>query len=100
METAQSVLTVILKLSTRGLTSVTLIVFGAADLQFQGWFVPVSLRPVLGIVPVYVMATVRSSCSKLLQPGGGFSIYRTAHRIWLRILSIAFEKELKVLDYA
>ena len=27
-------------------------------------------------------------------------IYKTAHRIWLRILSIAFEKELKVLDYS
>ena len=31
---------------------------------------------------------------------GGFGIYKTAHRIWLRILSIALEKELKVLDYA
>ena len=27
-----------------------------------------------------------------------FSIYKTAHRIWLRILSIALEKEL-VFDY-
>ena len=33
-------------------------------------------------------------------PGGGFSIYKTAHRIWLRILSIALEKKLKVLDFA
>ena len=31
--------------------------------------------------------------------GEGFSIYKTAHRIWLRILSIALERELKVLDY-
>ena len=31
-------------------------------------------------------------------PGRGFSIYMTAHRIWLRMLSIAIEKELKVLD--
>ena len=31
-------------------------------------------------------------------PGGGFSIYKTAHRIWLRILSIALEKKLKVPD--
>ena len=30
----------------------------------------------------------------------GFGIYKTAHRIWLRILSIALETELKVLDYA
>ena len=29
-----------------------------------------------------------------------FSIYKTAHRIWLRLLSIALEKELKVFDYA
>ena len=33
-------------------------------------------------------------------PDGGFSIYKTAHRIWLRILAIALEKELKVLDFA
>ena len=30
-------------------------------------------------------------------PGGVFRIYKTAHRIWLRILCIALEKELKVL---
>ena len=30
----------------------------------------------------------------------GFSIYKTAHRKWLRILSTALEKELEVLDYA
>ena len=30
----------------------------------------------------------------------GFGIPKTAHRIWLRILSIALQKELKVLDYA
>ena len=29
-----------------------------------------------------------------------FSIDKTAHRIWLKILSIALEKEIKVLDYA
>ena len=29
-----------------------------------------------------------------------FGIYKTAHSIWLRILSVALEKELKVLDYA
>ena len=28
----------------------------------------------------------------------GFSIYKTAHRKWLRIFSVAFEKELKVLN--
>ena len=29
-----------------------------------------------------------------------FGVCKTAHRIWLRILSIASEKELKVLDCA
>lgn len=31
---------------------------------------------------------------------GGFSIYKTAHRTWLRICSIALEKGLKALDFA
>ena len=57
-ETAQSALTVILKLVIGGLTSVVLIVLSTVSLQFQGWFVPISLRPVLGIVAAYVMATV------------------------------------------
>jgi len=35
----------------------------------------------------------------LLPPGGDFSIYKRADRIWLRILSVALEGELKVLDY-
>ena len=35
----------------------------------------------------------------LLPPGGDFGIYKIAHRIWLRILSVAHEEELKVLDY-
>ena len=29
-----------------------------------------------------------------------FRIYKTTHRMWLRILSIALEKELKVLNWA
>ena len=35
----------------------------------------------------------------LLPPGGGFSTCKTAQGTWLRILSIAFEEELKVLDF-
>ena len=62
--------------------------------------VSISLRPVLGIRAVNVMAEVWSSCSLLLRPGRGFSIYKTVHRIRLRILSLALEKELKILDYA
>ena len=33
-------------------------------------------------------------------PGQSFHIYKTAHRLWLRILSTALERELNVLDYA
>ena len=55
---------------------------------------PISLKPVPRIVAVYVMCPLSGHPT----PGGGFSIYKTAHRIWLRILSIALEKELKVLD--
>ena len=96
----QSALIVILKSVISGLTSITVIILGTINLQFQGWFVPISLRPILGIVAAYVIATVWSSCGWLLPPGGGFSICKTTHRIWLRILSVVLEKELKVLDFA
>ena len=33
-------------------------------------------------------------------PGGGFSICKTAHRIWLRVSSTALEEGLSILDYA
>ena len=62
-ETAQSALTVILKLVISGLISVILIVLSMVDLQFQGWFVPISLRPTFTILAAYVMATVWLSCS-------------------------------------
>ena len=62
-ETAQSALRVVLKLVIGGLTSVILIVLSTVSLQFQDWFVPIALRPVLGIVAAYVMVTVWSSCS-------------------------------------
>ena len=48
-ETAQPALTVIFKLVMGGLTRVILVVLGAVNLQFQGQFVSISLRPVLGI---------------------------------------------------
>ena len=95
----QSALIVILKQVISCLTSVILVVLGTVNLQFQGYFVSISLRPVLRIVAAYVVGTVQSS-SSLLPPGGAFSSYKTAHRIWLRILSIALEKELKALDSA
>ena len=56
-----SALTVILKLVTSGLNRVILIVSGAVSLQFHGWFVPISLRPVLRVIAAYVMSTVWSS---------------------------------------
>ena len=56
---------------------------------------PVSLKPVLRIVAVYVMCPLSGHPA----PGGGFSIYQTAHAMWLRTLSIALQKELKVLEY-
>ena len=77
-----------------------MLVLNIINLQFQGQLVPISLRPVLGIVAAYVMATVWSSCSYLLPPGGGFGIYKTAPRIWLRISSTALEEERKALDFA
>ena len=54
----QSALTVILTLVVSGLTSVVLVVLGTVNLQVQGLFISVSLRPILKIVAAYVMATV------------------------------------------
>ena len=62
-ERAQSALTVFLKLVISGLTSVILIVLSTVTPQFQGRFVRISLRPILGIVADYIMATVWYSCS-------------------------------------
>ena len=62
-ETAQSALTVIFRLVIGGLTGVILLVLGTLNLQFQGPFVPISLRPVLEIVAAAVVGTVWSSCS-------------------------------------
>ena len=54
VETAQSALMVLLLLAIRGLSSSVLIVLRTVSLQFQSWFVPISLRPVLGIAAAYV----------------------------------------------
>ena len=62
-ETVQSALTGILKLVMGGLTSIILIVLGTVNLQFQGWFVSISLRPVFGTVAAYVTVIVWSSCN-------------------------------------
>ena len=57
-ETVQSALTGILKLVMGGLTSIILIVLGTVNLQFQGWFVPISLSSILRIVAADITATV------------------------------------------
>ena len=63
-ETAQSVLTVILKLAISGLIiSVILTVLAPVGLQFQGQCVSISSRPVVGTVAYDVMATIWLSCS-------------------------------------
>ena len=62
-EKAQSSLTVIFKFVITSLSSSTSIVLGAVNLQLQGLFVPISLRPVLGIVAAHILGTVWSSCS-------------------------------------
>ena len=62
-ETEQSFLTVIFKLIIGGLTCDMLVVLGTVNIQFQGLFVPISLRPVVKLVAAYGMSTVWSSCS-------------------------------------
>ena len=57
-ETVQSALTGILKLVMGGLTSIILIVLGTVNLQFQGWFVSISLSSILRIVAADITATV------------------------------------------
>ena len=52
--------TVIWKLVIGGLTSVILVILGTVNLQFQGLFVPISLRPVLRIVAAHVLGSVWS----------------------------------------
>ena len=63
MQKLQSALTVVLKLVMQWSCSIILTILSIVSLQFQGQFVPISLRPVLRIVAAYFMDTVRSSCS-------------------------------------
>ena len=53
-ETAQSVLTVVLRLVIDGLTSIILIALGTVNLKFQHRFVSIFWRPILGMMAVYV----------------------------------------------
>ena len=56
-------LTVIFKLVISVPTSIILVVLGTVNLQFQGPFLPISLRLILRLVAAVVLVTVWSSCS-------------------------------------
>ena len=51
------------KLVIGGLTSIFLIVLGTVSFHFLGWFVPISLKPVLKTVTAYVMDISLVCCS-------------------------------------
>ena len=93
VETAESTLTIILRLVISGLTSFILIVLSIVTLQFQGLFVPISQGPFSDLWQL--ISWLQSGHHVVLLPGGVFSTYKTAHRVWLRILSIALGKELR-----
>ena len=77
-----------------------MIVLGTVSLQFQGQFVPTSLMSVLRIVAPMPWLQSGHHVVNFFHLVGGFSIYKTAQKIWLRILSIALEEKLQVLDFA
>jgi len=54
----KSSLTIVFILVISGLTSVVLVVLGTVNLQYQGQFLSISLRPNFRIVAAYFMATV------------------------------------------
>ena len=97
-ETAQSALRVTLKLFI-GLTNIILIILSIVNVHFQGQFVPIYLNPMLRIVLVHVwhMTSLSGHHAVNFLYLVGISVSTTAHRIWLRILSIALEKDLKLL---
>ena len=83
-------LTGILKVVISGLTGIILIVLSTTNLQFQDWFVSISLRLILRIVTADITAIVWSSCRQLLHLVGVsdtiLSRVLSAHRTRLRIL--------------
>ena len=98
-EIVQPTLTVILKLVIGYLTRILLIVLG----ENSSSSVPRWVCCHFSELSSQNCGSLYHGCSlvfRLLPPGGGFSIYKTAHRTWLRILSVALKKELKVLDFA
>ena len=87
-----------LQLVISGLTSIILVLLGTVNLQFWGALVPISVRQLSELWQL--KSWIQSVHHVVNFSTLGFSIYKTAHRIWLRILSIALEKELTVPDYA
>ena len=75
IETAQSALTVILKLVISGLASVLLTDLMTINLQFRGHLAVMFFRPILGIVAACVMTTVWSSRIIMPPPGRAFNLY-------------------------
>ena len=87
-----------LQLVISGLTSIILVVLRTVNLQFCCVLVPISLRSVLKLWQL--KSWVQSGHHVVNFSTWCFGIYKAAHRIWFRILSIALEKKLNVLDYA
>ena len=75
-------------------THIILIVLGTVKLSFQGPLVSISLQ----FSELWQLMSWVQSGHHEVNFTWCFGICKTAHRIWLRILSIALEKELKVLD--
>ena len=85
-------LIVFLQLVISGLISVTLVVLSTVSLQFQGWFVLTSLKPILGIVAAYVMVSLVAQRLKPLP---------AMWEIWVRSLGQEdpLEKEVTILAW-
>ena len=72
-----------------------MVVLGTVFLRFRGALVPISLHQ---FSELWQRQAWGQSGHHIVNFSAWCSgIYKTAHRIWLRILSIAFEKELKIL---
>ena len=88
-----------LRLVVSCLTCIILVVLGSGNFQFQ--YALVSIFFCRQFSELWQLVSwVQSAHHVVNFSTWHFSFYKTTHRIWLRILSIALEKELKVLDYA
>ena len=94
--TARAALTVTLKLIFGALIRVILIVFSTVTFS-------------AGAVCSHLLEANSQACGGFCHSYSliinffhlvGASVSKTAHRTWLRILSTAFEEELKILDFA